>query len=36
VLIVRRNQDGSEDIIAWKMPECGHRETVVCEVDTAI
>jgi hypothetical protein len=23
-------------IIAWKMPDCGHRETVVCEVDTAI
>jgi hypothetical protein len=36
VPIVRKNQDGSEDIIAWKMPECGHQETVVCEVDTAI
>ena len=36
VPIVRKNQDGSEDIIAWKMPECGHRETVVNEVDTAI
>jgi hypothetical protein len=36
VPIVRRNPDGSEDIIAWKLPDCGHRETVVCEVDTAI
>lgn len=36
VPIVRRNPDGSEDIIAWKMPECGHRETVVCEVDAEI
>lgn len=36
VPIVRKNPDGSEDIIAWKMPDCGHRETVVCEVDTAI
>ena len=24
------------EIISWKMPECGHRDTVVCEVDTAI
>ena len=24
------------EVIAWKMPECGHRDTVVCEVDTAI
>jgi hypothetical protein len=36
VPIVRKNQDGSEDIIAWKLPDCGHRDTVVCEVDTAI
>jgi hypothetical protein len=36
VPIVRKNQDGSEDVIAWKLPDCGHRETVVCEVDTAI
>lgn len=36
VPIVRKNEDGSEDIIAWKMPDCGHRDTVVCEVDTAI
>lgn len=36
VPIVRKNPDGTEDIIAWKMPDCGHRETVVCEVDTAI
>ena len=24
------------EVIAWKMPECGHRDTVICEVDTAI
>lgn len=36
VPIVRKNQDGTEDIIAWKLPDCGHRDTVVCEVDTAI
>jgi hypothetical protein len=36
VPIVRKNPDGSEDIIAWKLPDCGHRDTVVCEVDTAI
>lgn len=24
------------DIISWKMPECGHRQTVICESDTAI
>ncbi|MDJ0514676.1 MAG: hypothetical protein QNJ62_14635 [Methyloceanibacter sp.] len=24
------------EVIAWKMPECGRRDTVVCEVDTAI
>ena len=24
------------EVIAWKMPECGHRATMVCEVDTAI
>lgn len=36
VPIVRKNPDGSEDIIAWKLPECGHRDTVKCEQDTAI
>ena len=36
VPIVRKNEDGSEDIIAWKLPDCGHRDTVVCEVDTTI
>lgn len=36
VPIVRKNPDGSEDIIAWKVPECGRRETVVCETDSAI
>ncbi|MEE8633261.1 MAG: hypothetical protein V3S93_02180 [Methyloceanibacter sp.] len=36
VPIVRKNPDGSEDIIAWKMPECGHRDTVRCEIDTEI
>jgi len=24
------------DIIAWKMPECGHRDIVRCEVDSEI
>jgi hypothetical protein len=24
------------DVIAWKMPECGHRATVRCEIDTEI
>ena len=24
------------DVIAWKMPECGHRDTVVCEGDAEI
>ena len=24
------------DIIAWKMPDCGRRDIVLCEVDTAI
>jgi len=24
------------DIIAWKMPECGHRDIVYCEVDAEI
>ena len=24
------------DIIAWKMPECGHRDIVRCEVDAEI
>jgi hypothetical protein len=24
------------DIISWKMPECGHRDTVRCEVDAEI
>ena len=24
------------EVIAWKLPDCGHRDTVVCEVDTAI
>jgi hypothetical protein len=36
VAVVRKNQDGSEDIVGWKMPDCGHRETVVCEADTEI
>jgi hypothetical protein len=34
--IVRKNGDGTEDIIGWKLPECGHRDTVVCEQDTLI
>lgn len=24
------------DVIAWKMPECGNRATVICEVDAEI
>ena len=36
VPIVRTNPDKTEDIIAWKLPDCGHRDTVICEVDTAI
>lgn len=24
------------EVIAWKLPSCGHRATVVCEVDTEI
>lgn len=36
VPIVRKNQDGTEDVIGWKMPDCGHRDTVICEQDTAI
>jgi hypothetical protein len=36
VPIVRKNPDGTEDVIAWKMPDCGHRDIVVCEVDAAI
>jgi len=36
VPIIRENPDGTEDIVAWKLPDCGHRGTVVCEVDTAI
>ncbi|MGH6866038.1 MAG: hypothetical protein ACREDO_07715 [Methyloceanibacter sp.] len=36
VPIVRKNPDGSEEVIAWKLPDCGHRETVVCEIDTEI
>ena len=36
VPVVRQNADGSEDIIAYHLPDCGHRDTVVCEVDTAI
>jgi hypothetical protein len=24
------------DVIAWKMPECGHRDTVKCDVDSEI
>ena len=24
------------EVIAWKMPDCGHRDVAVCEVDTEI
>lgn len=23
-------------VIAWKLPECGHRDTVICETDSEI
>ena len=36
VPIVRKNPDGSQDIISWKLPECPHRDVVICEVDSAI
>lgn len=26
----------TKEIIAWKIPDCGHRDTVRCEIDTAI
>jgi hypothetical protein len=25
-----------DQIVGWKIPDCGHRDTVICEVDTAI
>lgn len=25
-----------EDVIGYKLPDCGHRDTVVCEVDSEI
>ncbi len=28
--------DATGDVIGWHIPDCGHRDTVVCEVDTAI
>lgn len=24
------------EVIGWKIPECGHRDTVICEVDAEI
>lgn len=24
------------EVIAWKLPDCGHRETVICESDSQI
>ncbi len=24
------------EVIAWKLPECGHRDTVLCEIDAEI
>lgn len=36
-----KNTMGTEDtrddqIVGWSMPDCGHREFVVCDMDTAI
>jgi hypothetical protein len=25
-----------DEIVGWVLPDCGHRDTVICEVDTAI
>ncbi|MBC7819499.1 MAG: hypothetical protein IAG10_21665 [Planctomycetaceae bacterium] len=36
VPIMRKNPDGTEDVIAWKLPECGHKDTVRCDVDAEI
>ena len=36
VPIIRKNPDGTEDIIAYKLPECGHPDVIRCEVDSAI
>ena len=36
VPIMRKNPDGTEDIIAWKLPECGHPDVIRCEVDSQI
>lgn len=36
VPIVRKNSDGTQDIIAWKLPDCGNRDVVRCETDTVI
>lgn len=36
VAIVNKQPDGTETIIGWKLPECGHPDIVKCEVDSAI
>lgn len=36
VPVMRKNPDGTEDVIAWKLPECGHKDTVRCDVDAEI
>lgn len=36
VPIVSKQPNGQEVVVGWKLPDCGHRDTVICEVDTAI
>ena len=37
VPVMAKRPDGSEDIIAWHIPDCGrHRDVIQCEGDTAI
>lgn len=33
---IRSGPRTSDPIIGWKLPDCGHRDTVICEVDTVI
>lgn len=36
VPVVRTNPDGSEEIIRWELPECGHRDVVRCDSENEI
>ena len=33
---IRSGKSANDPIVGWVLPDCGHRETVVCELDTAI